>query len=90
MRRSLKGVCALAAVLVFATAASAGMMSTLSGEVTKYDAGKAIAVKDDLGKVHTVDITADTKVEGDVKVGGRVTVQTDGKMAKSVKVPSGG
>ena len=45
MKQWLKSVCAMAAVLVFAAAAYAGMTS-VSGEVAKYEAGKTLSVKD--------------------------------------------
>ena len=89
MRAWIERACAVAAVLVFAAVASAGMMS-VSGEVTKYEAGKAISVKDSLGMVHAMEITQETKVEGDVKVGAKVSVESDGKKARSVKAQAGG
>lgn len=88
MKAWLKTVCSIAAVLVFAVAASAAMM-TVSGDVTKYEAGKTIVVKDSQGKMHTLEVGKDTKVEGDVKVGAKVSVEADGKKAHSVKASGG-
>jgi hypothetical protein len=85
VKQWFKSVCAVAAVLVFAVAAYAGMM-TVSGEVTKYEAGKTIAVKDAKGATQTLEITKDTKVEGEVKVGAKVSVEADGNKAHTVKV----
>ncbi len=88
MRQWIKSVCAMAAVVVFAVAAYAAMM--VSGEVIKYEAGKTISVKDTMGMVHALEITKDTKVEGDIKVGAKVSVQAEGKTAQTVKATVGG
>jgi hypothetical protein len=85
VKQLLKSVCALAAVLVFAAAAYAGM-ATVSGEVTKYEAGKTIVIKDAKGATQTLEISKDTKIEGEVKVGAKVSVDADGNKAHSVKV----
>jgi hypothetical protein len=79
----------MAAVVVFAVAAYAAM-TMVSGEVIKYEAGKTISVKDTLGTVHALEITKDTKVEGDIKVGAKVSVQAEGKTAQTVKATIGG
>lgn len=89
MRQWMKSVCAIIAVFVFAVAAFAAM-TLVSGEVIKYEMGKTISVKDVEGNVIALEITKDTKVEGDVKVGARVSVEADGKTARSVKAPAGG
>ena len=81
MKQWMKMAVTMAMVVAFAGLAYAGM----TGEVTKYDAGKSITLKDDKGKDQTLQITKDTKVEGDVKVGSKVTVEADGTKAKSVK-----
>lgn len=75
--------------LVLAVGADAAM-TTLSGEVLTYEAGKAISVRDLSGKVHDLQITKDTKLDADVKVGSNVSIQADGNKAQSVKVASGG
>ena len=85
MKQGFKSVFAMAAVLVFAAAAYAGM-TMVNGEVTKYEAGKTIAVKDAKGATETFEISKDTKVEGEVKAGAKVAVEADGKKAHSVKV----
>jgi hypothetical protein len=84
MRQWIKTVGALVAVLVFAVAYAA--ILTVSGEVIKYEVGKSISVRDLTGNVLALDITKDTKVEGDVKVGAQVSIEADGKKAQSVKV----
>jgi hypothetical protein len=75
----------MATVLAFSVAAYAGMTMMVNGEVTKYEAGKTIAVKDTQGMVHALEITKDTKVEGDVRVGARVLVEAEGQTAQIVK-----
>jgi hypothetical protein len=89
MRQWITSVCAMAAVLVISVAAFAAM-TMLSGEVIKYEAGKTIAVKDPQGMVHALEITKETKVEGDVRVGAKVSVEAEGKTAQSVKATVGG
>lgn len=89
MKRLLSGVLAFAAVLALAGVAMAGM-AAMNGEVTKYEAGKTIAVKDAGGKEHALEISKDTKIEGDVKVGTKVSVEADGKKAHSIKAAAGG
>jgi hypothetical protein len=84
MRQWIKTVGAIVAVLVFAVAYAA--ILTVSGEVIKYEVGKSISVRDLTGNVLALDITKDTKVEGDVKVGVQVSIEADGKKAQSVKV----
>ncbi|HET8760179.1 MAG TPA: hypothetical protein VFN94_03875 [Nitrospiria bacterium] len=85
MKQWFKSVFAVAAVVVFAAAAYAGM-ATVSGEVTKYEAGKTIVIKDAKGATQTLEISKDTKVEGEVKMGAKVSVEADGSKAHSVKV----
>ena len=74
----------LVPALLIAAAAYASM-TTFNGEVMKYEAGKTIAVKDLSGNIFALEITEDTKVEGDVRVGSQVVVEMDGKEAKSLK-----
>lgn len=89
MKKWMQGACAAALVIVFA-AASYAAMAMLSGEVIKYEAGKTISVKDLQGMVHALEITKNTKLEGDVKVGAKVSVEAEGKTAQSVKAVLGG
>ncbi len=84
MRHWIKAGGTIVAVLVFAVAYAA-TIATVSGEVTKYEVGKSISVKDLTGNVLALEITKDTKVEGDVKVGAQVSIEADGKKAQSVK-----
>ena len=84
MKRWMNLVVTMAAVVAFVGFAYAAVAS-MSGEVTKYDSGKSIAMKDAKGKEHTLEITKDTKVEGEVKVGAKVTVEAEGKKAHSNK-----
>ncbi|MFZ5861987.1 MAG: hypothetical protein ACOYXR_03955 [Nitrospirota bacterium] len=72
--------------VLLVVAVSYAAMTTLNGEVTKYEIGKTISVKDFTGNVLALEITKDTKVEGDVKVGSQVMVEADGKKVKSLKV----
>jgi hypothetical protein len=71
--------------VLLASAVSYAAMTTLNGEVTAYEIGKTISVKDFTGNVVALEITKDTKVEGDVKVGSRVAIEADGKKVKSLK-----
>ncbi len=83
--KGLKNLVTTAAVVfAFAGLVYAGM-TPISGEVTKYDSGKSITLKDAKGKAHTLQITKDTKTEGEVKVGAKVTVEAEGKKAHSIK-----
>ena len=68
------------------TGAAYAAMTKMSGEVIKYEAGKTISVRDFTGNVLALDITQDTKIEGEVKVGVQVSIEADGKKAQSVKV----
>ena len=45
-----------------------------SGTVAAYEAGKMIKIKGVKGKEMTFDVTADTKVKGEVKEGAKATV----------------
>ena len=85
MRQWIKTAGTMLVVLVFAAAAYAAL-TTVSGEVIKYETGKAISVRDFTGNVLALENTRDTKLEGDIKVGSQVSVEADGKQAKSVKV----
>ena len=89
MTRWSKAMWTLAPALLFAAVAYAAM-TTVNGEVTKYEIGKTISVKDFTGNVVALEITKDTKVEGDVKVGSRVVIEADGKTVKSLKVMASG
>jgi hypothetical protein len=84
MKQWMKLAVTMVVVAGFAGLAFAGM-AAMSGEVTKYDAGKSISVKDDKGTEHTLEITQDTKTEGEVKAGAKVTVEAEGKKAHSIK-----
>jgi hypothetical protein len=76
--------------VLLVVAVSYAAMTTLNGEVTKYEIGKTISVKDFTGNVLALEITKDTKVEGDVKVGSRVVVEADGRKVKSLKAMASG
>ena len=89
MKKWIQGASAMALVLVFSVASYAAM-AMLSGEVIKYEVGKTISVKDTQGMVHALEITKDTKMEGDVRVGAKVSVEAEGKTAQSVKAAVGG
>lgn len=89
MNELIKSVFATAAALVFAVSAYAAM-TMVSGEVIKYEVGKTISVKDTQGMVYALEITKNTKVEGDVRVGAKVSVEAEGKTAQSVKASFGG
>lgn len=89
MKQWMKSACAAAALLIVSVAAYAAM-TMVSGEVIKYEAGKTISVKDTQGKVHALEITKDTKLEGEIKVGAKVAVEAEGKTAQTVKASIGG
>jgi hypothetical protein len=76
--------------MLLVAAVSYAAMTTLNGEVMKYDIGKTIAVKDFTGNVVALEITKDTKVEGDVRVGSQVLIEADGKKVKSLKAMASG
>lgn len=82
MKQWMKMAVTMVVAVAFAGLAYAGMMT---GEVTKYEAGKSITVKDDKGKEQSLEITKDTKIEGEVKAGAKVSVEADGMKAKHVK-----
>jgi len=84
MTRWSKAMWTLVPMLLVA-AVSYAAMTTLNGEVMKYDIGKTISVKDFTGNVLALEITKDTKVEGDVRVGSQVLIEVDGKKVKSLK-----
>lgn len=84
-----KAMWTIVPVLLFA-AVSYAAMTTLNGEVTKYEIGKAISVTDSTGNVLALEITKDTKVEGEVRVGSLVFIEVDGKKVKSLKAMVGG
>lgn len=88
MKRWITGMGTIIVGLVLAAGAYAAM-TTLSGEVLNYEAGKAISVRDFNGKVHDLQITKDTKVDTNIKVGSQVSIEADGQKAQSVKVASG-
>lgn len=73
MTRWSKAMWTLVPMLLVA-AGSYAAMTTLNGEVMKYEIGKTIAVKDFTGNVVALEITKDTKVEGDVRVGSQVLI----------------
>ena len=79
-----KAMWTLVPALLIAAVSYAGM-TTLSGEVMKYETGKAISVKDLAGNILALEITKDTKIEGDVKVGAQVVVEADGKMVTRLR-----
>lgn len=84
MTRWSKAMWILVPVLLVA-AVSYSAVTTLNGEVIKYDVGKAIAVKDFTGNVFALEITKDTKIEGEVRVGSQVVIEADGKKVTSLK-----
>ncbi len=89
MTRWSKAMWTLVPVLLLA-AVSYAAMTTLNGEVTKYEIGKTISVIDSTGNVLALEITKDTKVVGDVRVGSKVLLEVDGMKVKSVKSMVGG
>ena len=84
MTRWSKAIVTLVPALLIAAVAYAAI-TTLNGEVMKYEIGKTISVKDFTGNVVAFEITKDTKVEGDVRVGAQVVIEADGKTVKSLK-----
>ena len=84
MTRGKKAIWAIVPVLLVA-AVSYAAMTTLNGEVMKYEIGKTISVTDSTGNVLALEITKDTKVEGEVRVGSLVFIEVDGKKVKSLK-----
>jgi hypothetical protein len=84
MKHWLTRMCAIGAVLVLAGVASAAL-TNISGQVTKFEAGKSISVKDSsTGGVQTLNLSKDTTLQGDVRVGAQVSIQADGKEARSI------
>jgi len=73
--------------VALAKKAAAAPVMTM-GEVTALKAGKSIEVKDEKGKTHKFNISKNTKIEGDLKVGAKVDVTSSGKSAKEIKVGS--
>ena len=65
--------------------AKAGAAGAISGEVLKID-GENYVVKDATGKEVKLHVNAQTKKEGDIKVGDKVEAQSDGSgHATSIK-----
>jgi len=62
---------------------------TTMGEVTAVAAGKSVTIKDEKGKMHKFSISKKTKIDGDLKVGAKVTVTAMGHSAHEVKVEGG-
>ena len=56
------------------------------GEVTAVTAGKKFEVKDEKGKTHTFSIGKHTKIDGELKVGAKVSVTSKRRWAEEVKV----
>ena len=94
--KKLAGFLALVAVFTFGLltyadlANAAGAMEAVSaklvkGEVLKIE-GENYTVKDDTGKEVKLHVNADTKKEGDIKVGDKIEAQADGSgHAESIK-----
>ncbi len=59
---------------------------TTTGEVASFTAGKSLEIKDEAGKVHHYSLSKKTKIEGEVKVGEKVSVTASGRWAQEVKV----
>jgi curli biogenesis system outer membrane secretion channel CsgG len=93
---SMLTVVALAGVSVAADATSApakpahakkmSTPKTTMGEVTAVAAGKNFSVKDEKGKIRKFDIGKHTKIDGELKVGAKVSVTSMGRWAEGVKV----
>jgi opacity protein-like surface antigen len=93
---SLVAVAALASVSLAAAPAApakpahamkvAATTKTTMGAVTGVTAGKHFEVKDEKGKMHKFSIGKHTKINGDLKVGAKVTVTSKGRWAEEVKV----
>ncbi len=59
---------------------------TTTGEVASFTPGKSLEIKDEAGKVHHYSLSKKTKIEGEVKVGEKVSVTASGRWAQEVKV----
>jgi hypothetical protein len=69
-------------------AAAARMNSprTTVGEVVDLVPGKSVHIKEKTGAVHHYGLTKTTKIDGDLKVGGTITVMSTGRWAREITV----
>jgi hypothetical protein len=69
-------------------AAAARMNSprTTVGEVIDLVPGKSVQIKEETGALHHYGLTKTTKIDGDLKVGGKITVMSTGRWAREITV----
>jgi len=69
-------------------AAAARMNSprTTVGEVVDLVPGKSVQIKEETGALHHYGLTKTTKIDGDLKVGGTITVMSTGRWAREITV----
>lgn len=69
-------------------AAAARMNSprTTVGEVIDLVPGKSVQIKEVTGALHTYGLAKNTKIDGELKVGGTITVMSTGRWAREITV----
>jgi hypothetical protein len=69
-------------------AAAARMNSprTTVGEVIDLVPGKSVQIKEVTGALHTYGLAKSTKIDGELKVGGTITVMSTGRWAREITV----
>jgi hypothetical protein len=69
-----------------AAAARLNSPRTTVGEVVDLVPGKSVRIKEESGAQHTYGLAKSTKIDGELKVGGRITVMSTGRWAREITV----
>jgi hypothetical protein len=69
-----------------AAAARLNSPRTTVGEVVDLVPGKSVQIKEETGALHHYGLTKTTKIDGDLKVGGTITVMSTGRWAREITV----
>jgi len=71
-----------------AAAARLNSPRTTVGEVVDLVPGKSVRIKEESGTLHTYGLAKSTKIDGDLKLGGRIMVKSTGRWAREITVQS--
>lgn len=69
-----------------AAAARLNSPRTTVGEVVGLVPGKSVQIKEKTGSLHNYGLTKTTRIDGDLKVGGTITVMSTGRWAREISV----
>ncbi|HXZ25115.1 MAG TPA: hypothetical protein VEI24_02755 [Nitrospiria bacterium] len=69
-----------------AAAARLNSPRTTVGEVVDLVPGKSVRIKEESGTLHTYGLAKSTKIDGELKVGGTITVMSTGRWAREITV----